>query len=270
MATAMLGMALAVGWTPPAAAEIVDPAGYDSILRRIVRAGQVDYNTLATRRMHLERYLEALAEVDTHSGTRDEQMALWINAYNAGTLRLLLDHYPLRRSSLVGYLFPEKSLLQIEGAWNRAQLRVGGVRFSLNEIAHKILRKRFQQPLVLFALASGARGSPRLRGEAYLGPGLQAQLESSARAYLDDPEHGFRIDREDRSVWISRLFLWYGRDFVAGYAEGPLSQTGRFSQTEAAALHFIRQRRPAEERAFLDRGEFRLRYLGHDWMLNGR
>ncbi len=197
-------------------------------------------------------------------------MALWINAYNAGTLRLLLEHYPLLRRSLLGYLAPENSLLQIAGAWDQAQLRVGGMRFSLNEIVHKILRRRFQEPRVIFALASGARGSPRLRGEAYRGRRLKAQLEAAARAYLDDPKHGFRIDPQDRSVWLSRLFLWYGRDFVEAYAEGPLSDSDRFSQTEAAVLHFIRKRRPAEERTFLDAGEFTLRYLGHDWMLNGR
>ncbi len=266
----VLALALSGVGVRAATAEIVDPAPYDALLRRVVHDGRVDYAALRAQRTKLERYLSAFAEVDPAAGTPEEQTALWINAYNAGTLRLLLDHYPLRRSSLRGYLYPENSIRQIGGAWDRVQVRVGGLPFTLDEIAHEILRRRFREPLVLFALSPGARGSPPLRAEAYVGERLEQQLESAARAYLDDPEHGFRIDPDRRSVWISRLFLWYARDFVEAYGQGPLSDAGRHSETELAVLHFLRQRRPEEDRAFLDGGEFTLRYLPHDWMLNGQ
>jgi hypothetical protein len=266
----VLAVALAWGWPRPASAELVDPAPYDALLRVFVHAGKVHYAALAAHRADLDRFLDALAEVDPDSGTDEEQTALWINVYNAGTLSLLLDHYPIRRSSFLGYLYPEDSIRHIADAWDRVQVRVGGLEFTLNEIAHEILRKRFQEPRVLFALASGAHSSPVLRGEAYLAGRLNEQLESAARAYLDDPEHGFRIDPEQHTVWVSRLFLWFGRDFLPAHAEGPLAESGKFSETETAVLHFIRARRPPEEQALLDAGEFAVRYLRHDWRLNGQ
>jgi hypothetical protein len=266
----VLAVALSWGWPRPASPELVDPAPYDALLRVFVHAGKVHYAALAAHRADLDRFLDALAEVDPESGTDEEQTALWINVYNAGTLSLLLDHSPIRRSSFLGYLYPENSIRHIADAWDRVQVRVGGTEFTLNEIAHEILRKRFQEPRVLFALASGARSSPVLRGEAYVAAHLDEQLESAARAYLDDPEHGFRIEPERHTVWVSRLFLWFGRDFVPAHAEGPLAESGKFSETEAAVLHFIRARRPPAEQALLDGGDFALRYLRHDWRLNGQ
>jgi len=263
LVTALVGIGL-----PLAAAELVDSVAYRAVLRRVVRTGGIDYTELATHRMHLDRYLEEMATADLDSGTPAERTALWINAYNAGTLRLLLDRYPLRRSSPLGYLYPENSIRQVADAWDRVQLRVGGRSFSLNEVARQAVG-RGQEPLVYFALASGARGAPRLSAEPYVGKRLKAQLEKAARVYLDNPEHGFHIDAPGSRVSLSRLFLWHGRDFLTGYSEGPLSGTARFSEIEAAVLHFIRERRPPDQRAYLEEGAYSLRYLAHDWMLSG-
>ena len=268
--TLMAAMALVWAGAEPARAELVDPTPYNATLRSAVRDGVVDYAKLSRRHGGLDQYLAALAKARPRAGTQAQQMALWINAYNAGTLKLLLDHYPIQRTSFLGYLHPTNSIRQIGDAWDRELVEVGATRQTLNEIAHEILRKDFQDPRVLFALASGARGSPALASHAYTGKHLERQLESAVRAFLDDPVRGFRLDLKARTVWLSRLFLWYGKDFVPAHALGPLAGAASFSETEAAVVHFVRARRPPAEQAILDSGDFSLRYLGYDWLLNGR
>jgi len=268
--TLMAAMALVWAGVQAARAELVDPTPYNAALRSAVRDDRVDYAALSRRRGGLDRYLAALAKARPKAGSQAQQMALWINAYNAGTLKLLLDYYPIQRTSFLGYLHPTNSIRQISDAWDREQVEVGATRQTLNQIAHEILRKDFQDPRVLFALASGARGSPALASHAYTGKHLERQLESAVRAFLDDPSRGFRLDRKARRVWLSRLFLWYGKDFVPAHAKGPLAGARSFSETEAAVLHFVRARRPAAEQAILDSGDFSLRYLDYDWLLNGQ
>ena len=196
-------------------------------------------------------------------------MAFWINAYNAATLQLVLDHYPIQRSSALGLLYPENSVRQIGQAWEIGGVHVGSKRFTLNQIAHEILRKRFADPRVLFAMASAARGSPALLDEAYVAEQLEAQLDAAARSFLRDSEHGFRLDPAGNTIWLSRIFAWYGRDFVAGFSRGPFSVGPRHSEQEAAVLNFIKPLLPPEQQAVLEGGDFTVAYLPYDWSLNG-
>jgi hypothetical protein len=165
----------------PVRADLLDPVAYDGLLRRYVNGGWVDYAGLVSQRETLSEYLQSFERVDLAQATPDEQIALWINTYNAAVLGLVLDHYPIKRTALLGFRYPLNSIRQIPGTWDRNLLRIERERFSLNKIEHGILRRRFQEPRILFALARGARGSPMLLSEAYLAENLQ-----SSGARLED------------------------------------------------------------------------------------
>ena len=251
-------------------ADLVDSEPYDGILRDYVREGWIDYAGLLREQEVLDGYLAQLAQADLEAATVDEQIAFWINAYNAGMLRMVLSHYPIRRTSFLGLLYPENSIRQLGGAWDRDDVEIGGDRFSLNEIEHEILRRRFEEPRVLFALARGTRGSPQLRSEAYAAKALDRQLEDATRAFLANPENGLRVDPAGRTLWLSRIFSWYGRDFVPRDPRAEEVSPDNLSSSEAAVLRFVRPYLGEQARAVVDTGEFSLLYLPYDWRLNGQ
>jgi hypothetical protein len=269
-----LGLAL-MAWsvTGLSRGDVVDATAYDTVLRQYVDHGWVDYAGLASHRVALVGYLNRVEQADLGQASTAEQIAVWINAYNAAVLRLVLDHYPIERKTILGLIYPRNSIRQIPAAWERDQLVVDGGHLSLNEIVHEVLRKRFEEPRVLFALTGAAQGSPSLRAGAYLGEHLNSQLESATAGFLADPERGVRVDPMNRTVWISRIFLWYGQDFLSCDGEvrdDVWSRARGLSEAERAVLRFIRPYLSPEDGAFLDAGDFSLAYLPYDWRLNGQ
>ncbi|MFQ5513494.1 MAG: DUF547 domain-containing protein [Myxococcota bacterium] len=251
-------------------AELVDPRDYDALLRRHVNGAWVDYAGLASSVDVLERYLTAAREVELASATPEEQIALWLNAYNAAVLRLVLEHHPVRRVALPGFLHPANSIRQIADAWDDRRLVIDGQRYSLSEVAHDVLRKRYAEPRVIFALCDAARGSPPLRAGAYVGSRLDAQLEQAARSFLEDSQHGFRIDAAHRTVWLSRIFAWYGLDLVRLLGEGTPSGGAGTSSPDSVVLRLVRRYLPPHDVEILDQGGLTVSYLPFDWRLNGR
>jgi len=117
-------------------------------------AGLVDYAGLAQDREGLDAFARSVATLDAEqyaSWTPAEQLAFWINAYNALTLQLIVDHYPIEPSD-VGAGQPANSIRQIDGAWDRMTFTVMGERRTLDHIEHKIIRARFQDSRIHMAL----------------------------------------------------------------------------------------------------------------------
>ena len=235
----------------------LDPAEFNAVLARVVNGrGMVNYAALQRQPAQLDRYLQALADLSPArfaSWSEAEQIALLINAYNALTLRSIIDHDPIR-----------PSIKAIPGVWKLRRHSVIGQRLTLDEIEHRILRREYNEPRIHAALVCAAISCPPLRSEAYTGPELDRQLEDQTNRWLASSE-GLRIDREAGTVAISSIFQWFAEDWPRA---DPSATPVPGHKKESAVLHFIARHRPAEERPLLLGGDFRLEYLPYNWSLN--
>jgi hypothetical protein len=214
LAGCVLALGLSTG-VAPATCPPVDQshAQWTALLQRWVQDGRVDYAGLEqSGRAALDAYLAGLSNAcatDYERWTSAERIAFWLNAYNAATVRLILDHYPIASIRKIGWLpgaaFREK-LLPMPG------LKGGTV--SLDDIEHGTLRSSFREPRIHFALVCAARSCPALRSEAYRGADLDRQLDDQARQFLHDPRKN-RVDPATRTLRLSPIFKWFRGDFEA-------------------------------------------------------
>ena len=182
--------------TPPA------HKGLDSLLQKYVSdAGKVDYKGLKTDKAALDAYCDLLSAnpVQEH-WSREEKMAYWINAYNAFTLKLITDHYPT------------KSIMNFDGGktWDIRRIRIGGKKYSLNNIENDILRPQFGDARIHFAINCAARSCPPLWNHAYTAENLETTLESRARAFINNSKYNTIAANRAR---VSKIFEWYAADF---------------------------------------------------------
>lgn len=236
---------------------LVDPADFNAVLARVVDGrGMVAYEALQRDPAQLDRYLQALADLSPArfaSWPEAEQIALLINAYNALTLRSIIDHDPIR-----------PSIKAIPGVWKLRRHPLLGQRLTLDEIEHRILRREYNEPRIHAALVCAAISCPPLRREAFTGPQLDRQLEDQTNRWLASAV-GLRIDRAAGDVAISPIFQWFAEDWPRA---DPEADPVPGHEKESAVLHFIARHRPAAERQLLLEGSYRLRYLPYNWDLN--
>jgi hypothetical protein len=228
----------------------------------------VDYAGLETNRGDLDAFVVSLATVDpaVYEGwNTDEKIAFWINAYNALTLRAIVDHYPIESSVLRSVVYPENSIRQIPGVWKKLRFRVMGDERTLDEIEHETLRVEFDEPRIHMALVCAAKGCPPLRWEPYTGEKLDGQLEDQIVRFLGHREK-FRLDREAGRVGLSPIFKWFGDDFVSVY--GPDRGFEGREPGQRAVLHFIALHLEGPDKEFLEQGDYEIDYLDYDWSLN--
>ncbi len=242
----------------------------DAIFREYVdEHGSVDYQRLKEHRGNLDAFVASLANVDLtaiESQSEPERIAFWINAYNAITLQRIIDHYPTKRvETSPGQRFPENSIRQIEGVWDKLVTRVAGRDMTLDHIEHEILRKEFQAPRVHAALVCAAKSCPPLRAEAFTAERLNDQLDDQSRRFLGTAGR-FSIDREKKIVRLSPILKWYGKDFVGVY--DTTSTIQGHSPAETAALEFASRYVSAEDAEFIRTQTYRVEFLDYDWSLN--
>lgn len=197
-------------------------AAFDSLLKTHVRDGLVDYRALQQSPGDLDRYLDALASVSASvfdGWTESRQLAFLINLYNASTLQLIGDHYPVKSIKDIGTLF--------QGPWDQPAVRLWGGVITLNTLEHEIIRKRYALPEIHFALVCAARGCPSLRGEAFVADRLSEQLADQRRAFLATPGKN-AVEPDRKRVRLSPIFKWYAGDFAksAGSVLGYLKLHG--------------------------------------------
>ena len=200
--------------------------------------------------------------------TEEEKLAFWINAYNAFTIKAIIDHYPITRSfSIVGLFVPSNSILQIKGVWDKLQFKAVGKMVTLEEIEHEILRKEFNEPRIHIAINCASVSCPDLRNEAYVPGKLEEQLTQASVAFINNPEKGLYINEGDGIVKFSKIFNWFGEDFIAGYGDDH-SFEGR-SKKENAVINFaLTYVDSTSKKEYLTRNNFRIGYLNYDWHLN--
>ncbi len=226
------------GYAPP------DHDSFDGLLARYVADG-VRYEEWAASeadRTALGTYVEQLQSLDPDKLDREDQLAYWINLYNAVTLRLILDHYPVKSiRDLAG---------EFESPWKRPLVEVNGKSISLDAIEHQIIRPRFDEPRIHFALNCAAKSCPPLAAFAFEGEQLEAQLETVTSATMHDPTF-VQIDCEtNRTIWLTPLFQWYETDWK-----------------ESGVRGFLAKYLPDQEKAITD-PDCAFSYREYDWTLN--
>ncbi len=243
---------------------------FDALLRTYVSDGRVDYRRLVDDPHQLRAYLDeldALSPGELAAWPRADQLAFWINAYNAFVLMSVVERYPLSRHTIVGLAFPSNSIWQVPDVWKATRWHAAKRAVSLDMIEHEIIRPTFREPRVHFALVCAASSCPNLRSEAYRGDRLNEQLEDQARRFLAAAGKGIQLDARSDRVLLSKIFDWYGADFVAA-PDSSAPPAGR-SRTERGIIEFVSNHTadPAV-RDFLHKPGIRLGYLPYDWALN--
>ena len=250
----------------PAAQESTEAARnqtFDQLLDLYVRNGDVYYGAIKSERARLDSYVNLLATASVDRFSRDEQMAFWLNAYNAIVLRTVAEHYPIRGRSPD---YPVKSIRQIPGAFERLAHRVAGRTLTLDQIEQTVL-SGFHDPRVYFALGRGAVGSGRLRSEAFTSARLEAQLADVAAECVTRAQC-LAIDREAGKVAASSIFSWREKEFAAAYADkAPVAFATR-SPIERSVIAFVLPTLLATEKEFIAKNTFPLTYTAFDWTLN--
>ena len=235
---------------------------WDDLLTRFVNlsadgtASRVDYEGFAKSRPKLAAYLDDLAsvsKVDFDRWSVAEQLAFLINAYNAWTVELILEHYPgIESIRGIGFL-PGT-------AWRLRIVELFGREISLDNLEHDMIRgwDRFHEPRIHFAVNCAAVGCPALSDRAYSGATLNDQLDRNVRQFLKDRSRNYAI-RGD--LYVSPIFRWYREDFQNGWGGYESLSAFLAEYGEALGLSDV-------QRAALMSGRIRIRFSRYDWSLN--
>ncbi|MFQ5718740.1 MAG: DUF547 domain-containing protein [Acidobacteriota bacterium] len=253
----------------PAAAN-VPTAGFDhaalaDVLRRFVDAdSRVDYAGLRADPGSLQLYVASLAETspDSRPGRfhgEADRLAYWINAYNALVIEGL-TRYPGARSPL--------AILPDAGFFRQLTFTLGGEAMTLDHLENVILRGRFHDPRLHFALVCGARSCPKLWPEPYSAEKLDRQLDLAARLFFAQPDN-LEFVPDSRTIRVSRYLDWYSDDFRSWIREHPatLPAAGEDGAPVSYALNYTLPARSRQLRTALD-GGWSVAYSVYDWTLN--
>ncbi len=259
--------ATAAGGAPPQASALAETLHrpLDQILDTNVRDGLVYYRALKSERGRLDRYLVSLnvAAAVYQAWPREEQMAFWVNAYNAFVLQTVIDHYPIRGTSAK---YPASSIRQIPGAFETARHRAAGQSVTLDEIEKTIL-PAFKDPRLQLALGRGAVGGGRLHSEAYTGGRINAQLDTIQKEFVSERTM-LIVDRPAATVSLTPIVSWHEAEFVAAYDKGPLGPFSQRSPIERAIAAFITPNLLPLEKELLQKNQFAVVFHPFDWRLN--
>jgi len=220
-------------------------ASFDQLLKKYVsKEGPVNYKGFIKDSVALNAYLDLLSKnpPNEKSWSRSEQMAYWINAYNAYTIKLIARYYPIKSIKDIG------SSIQIpfvNTPWDLKFITIGKEKMDLNNIEHGKLRKQFDDPRIHMALVCASKSCPILLNEAYQPSKLDEQLNKQTKAFLAD---SFRNKISANSAQISSIFKWYSMDF---------------NKNGGSVRDFINKYSSVKIKS-----EAKISYLDYDWGLN--
>ena len=222
----------------------LDNTIYAQLLDRHVRDGVVDYQGFKADEKQLDAYLDQMAAVDPDKLSRNEQFAFYINAYNAWTIKLILTRYPgISSIKDIGSFF--------SSPWKKKISRINGELLTLDEIEHEILRPRFQDPRIHFAVNCASIGCPKLISHPYEAQTLSQQLDTVTRDFINNPDRNYL---KGDTLYVSRIFKWFAEDFnhdIRGFFLQYASDNLRQALTAVG-------------------DGLNIRYLDYDWSLNGK
>jgi hypothetical protein len=229
---------------------------FDQVLDVSVRDGLVYYRTLKAERGRLDRYAASLnVAAGTYQGwSKPQQMAFWVDAYNAFVLQTVINHYPMHGT-----------IKDIPGAFDKTPFHAAGRTVTLDQIEKTILPD-FKEPRLYLALGRGAVGGGRLRSEAYTAERLDTQL-ASIQAEFVQTARMYRLDRGTNTLSVSPIISWHDAEFVAAYDKGDAKFAAR-SPIERAVVAFLLPALLPSEKEFVQKNEWKMAFLPMDWQLN--
>ena len=211
---------------------------FDSLLQKNVdKTGRVDYQSLKNNETLLDNYLAYIQNNEpTKNWSSNKKKAFWINTYNAYTIKIILNNYPL------------KSIrdIKIDGktAWKIPFVKVGQKRYTLDQIEHKILRKKFNDPRIHVGINCASVSCPRLWNFAFTEDNIASSLDNLMKVFINDTTRN-KISKNN--VAISEIFNWFSKDFIKnGTIINYLNTYAAIKISEKASI----------------------KYLTYDWSLN--
>jgi hypothetical protein len=212
--------------------------------KHVDKQGMVDYKEFIKDTQDLRNFLNLLsANPPGPKWTKEDQIAYWLNAYNAFTIKLIVDHYPVKSIKDLG---PKHQIIFINTPWDKKFFKIGSKTMTLNDIEHRILRQEFKEPRIHFALNCASMSCPKLRREAYEGKQLDEQLTDQAKDFLRDKK---RNEVDAKTPKLSAIFDFYGKDMR--------KWSGK------TLVGFINQYSPVQIDEDAD-----IEFLNYDWSLN--
>jgi len=212
----------------------IDHKTWDALVRKNVSSsGKVNYKAFKAQKAQVQTYLDQLsAEKPASDWTKNEKLAYWINAYNAFTVKLIIDNYPVQ------------SITKLHGGkpWDEKFITLGGTKYSLGQIENDILRK-MHEPRIHFAINCASGSCPNILNKAFVADKMSSQLKKVTNSFLNDTS---KNDFSGKKLKISELFNWYAKDFKGG-----------------DIIAFLNQYRTEQ----LD-ANTKIEFLPYDWSLN--
>lgn len=208
-------------------------ASWNVLLQQYVDAdGNVDYHSWKKSQTDLDKYIQLLEKTPpANYWDKNDSLAYFINAYNAVTVKLILDNYPL------------KSIRDIKDPWDSKSLNLPNNRLTLNDIEHKVLRK-MDDPRIHFAINCASASYPQLSNEAFRASKVQKQLEEATALFINDTS---KNQISEKNIGLSKIFLWFSKDF--GSKKERIAFIQKYSQ-----------------KSFKDNAK--IKYQEYDWSLN--
>ncbi|MFN7118929.1 MAG: DUF547 domain-containing protein [Saprospiraceae bacterium] len=206
---------------------------WDSLVREHVSdAGQVDYKGFIKDSVKLNKYLLLLSKnhPNDKNWSKDEQLAYWINAYNAFTVKLIVDHYPTASIKDI-----KNGIPFVNTVWDIKFITIEERTYDLNNIEHGIIRPKFKDPRIHMAVNCASISCPKLQNRAYTGEKLNEQLDQAARDFINNKD---RNNITTEKAQLSKIFDWYGmdfdsvRDFINKYSNVKLTKDTKIEYLE--------------------------------------
>mgnify|MGYP000845539187 FL=1 len=218
--------------------EVIDHSAWGIILKKYLVTSQLPTESSAPVGINLMEYggvskidydllkiyLTTLEGISISSFSRPEQRAFWINLYNAATVNLILEHYPVESITNISFSFFSF------GPWDEELLTIEGEELSLNDIEHRILRPIWQDPRIHYALNCASIGCPNLQPLAFTAKNTNSLLETGASAFINHPRGA---KKEDKKLWLSKIFEWYQDDY-GGNEAGVLIHIQKYAKENLA------------------------------------
>jgi len=183
---------------------------FDILLKKHVNdAGWVDYEGFISDSIQFNKYLGLLSanHPNKKNWTEDERLAYWINAYNAFTIKMIVDNYPI-----AGIKDIKDGIPFVSTVWDISFIKIEGIEYDLNNIEHNIIRQKFDEPRIHASIVCASRSCPQLRNEAFTAERLEEQLQAQMTGFINDSTRN-EIHSADRAE-LSKIFTWFKGDFT--------------------------------------------------------
>lgn len=219
-------------------------AAWDDLLKKYVDdQGMVNYKGFRQDSAALNSYLKTLSDnLPAEGSPSDEKLAYWLNAYNAFTVQRIIRAYPVKSIKDLG-----GDKIFVNTVWDQEFIPLGGKRYTLNDIEHRIIRKQFDDNRIHYALVCAAMSCPRLRQEAYVGARVQAQLADQGRDFINNPKKNDLTPAA--APTLSAIYSFYPKDFEKNGSTSIQNAVNRYAEQKIAP-------------------DAKISYKEYDWSLN--